>query len=345
MRTANADNRVWVAATTAGQSISTIPCGGHYHDSALSAALASLKSPANACADVVDACPESHPCAEAVETLAAFYSDCDIAHDDEDAAFQSLEAADGPCMVHAEHAAHDNHDDHDEAAASKSKPWGEAMGAAALVNIVTLAGVALCVPVVAKSIEAFPKYYEVVGTSFAGGALLSTAVFLLLYESNHLIPITEKQTEGMAAAIWGSMVLLGALPLHVQPPPILPRGTSPARVHTLHRHPPPAQRWTSHSLFHTHTPLPLPPSHSTASAHPPPPPPTKVYPIRHCRGLGYAHMRGDDRVRVHACGSTAERVSRMCHSHTVCLSRCRLFGVVVRGPGRARRAHPAQDAT
>ena len=257
MRTANADNRVWVAATTAGQSISTIPCGGHYHDSALSAALASLKSPANACADVVDACPESHPCAEAVETLAAFYSNCDIAHDDEDAAFQSLEAADGPCMVHAEHAAHDNHDDHDEAAASKSKPWGEAMGAAALVNIVTLAGVALCVPVVAKSIEAFPKYYEVVGTSFAGGALLSTAVFLLLYESNHLIPITEKQTEGMAAAIWGSMVLLGAPPLHVQPPsPLFHQVARPLRACT---------RCTATLLLHSAGPLTLSFTHTHLS--------------------------------------------------------------------------------
>ena len=78
-----------------------------------------------------------------------------------------------------------------------------------MVNVVTLSGLALCIPVVAKSIEMFPDQYEVVGTSFAGGALLATAVFLLLYESNHLIPINSTQTESQAAAIWGCMVLLG----------------------------------------------------------------------------------------------------------------------------------------
>jgi hypothetical protein len=268
----------------------------------LNAALASLDD--NACANLSspDSCPEGHECAEAVETLAAYYSNCNIAHDDEDDAFQALEEANGPCMAHAEHAAHDNPEVAVVAAASKSKPWGEAMGAAALVNVVTLAGVALCVPVVAKSIEAFPKYYEVVGTSFAGGALLSTAVFLLLYESNHLIPITEKQTEGMAAAIWGSMVLLGALPLHnicALPPP---RGTSPARVHTLHRHPLPAQRWTSHSLSqHTHTHLSLS-HHPTAqrqhTLHLHLRPRCTPYDtgVSLSLGLGYAHMRGDDRA-------------------------------------------------
>jgi len=268
----------------------------------LNAALASLDD--NACATLSspDSCPEGHECAEAVETLAAYYSNCNIAHDDEDDAFQALEEANGPCMAHAEHAAHDNPEVAVVAAASKSKPWGEAMGAAALVNVVTLAGVALCVPVVAKSIEAFPKYYEVVGTSFAGGALLSTAVFLLLYESNHLIPITEKQTEGMAAAIWGSMVLLGALPLHVQPPPYSTTWHVPcARAHAA---PPPSSCTAldlSLSLSHTHTHLSLchhPTAQRQHTLHLHLRPRCTPYDtgVSLSLGLGYAHMRGDDRA-------------------------------------------------
>jgi hypothetical protein len=107
------------------------------------------------------------------------------------------------------------------------------------VNIVTLAGIALLVPVVAKvcvaasatfpsnvlrenrelrvprcasqAVDAWPHHFEVVGNSFAGGTLLATAVFFLLYESNHLIPINSKQPESQAAALWGCMVLLGFL--------------------------------------------------------------------------------------------------------------------------------------
>jgi hypothetical protein len=37
-----------------------------------------------------------------------------------------------------------------DAKAKRSKPWGEAIGAAVIVNIVTLAGIALMVPVVAQ---------------------------------------------------------------------------------------------------------------------------------------------------------------------------------------------------
>lgn len=105
------------AATTAGQSNPTIPCSGSFRATARAAAIASLESPANACGDLVS-CPESHACAEAVETLATFYSNCNIAHADEDAAFQALEDADSPCMAHAgEHEEHDEehadeHDDH-----------------------------------------------------------------------------------------------------------------------------------------------------------------------------------------------------------------------------------------
>jgi hypothetical protein len=180
----------------------------------------------------------------------------------------------------ADHGDDHHGDDHHGSSKSSSKPWGEAMGAAAVVNVVTLTGVAMLVPVVAKSIEAYPKYFEVVGTSFAGGALLSTAALLLLYESNHLIPVTQKQTEGMAAAIWGSMVLLGALSPSTSPSP----SQSPARG---------CSRRTAHPAVQL-LPLPLAPAHS-----------------------------------------------HLTHPH---LLRGRLPGVVRRGPGRARRAHPAQDA-
>jgi zinc transporter ZupT len=64
---------------------------------------------------------------------------------------------------------------------------------------------------VPQVIENFPRHFEVVGNSFAGGTLLATAVFFLLYESTHLIPINDSQEEAMASAKWGCMILLGFL--------------------------------------------------------------------------------------------------------------------------------------
>eukprot|EP00959_Pyramimonas_sp_CCMP1952_P392646 8227253-Pyramimonas_sp.AAC.2 len=88
-----------------------------------------------------------------------------------------------------------------------TEPWGKALGAAVLVNLVTLAGLVLAIPAVHTGIRLYPVTFTVVGNGFASGTLLSAAFFLLLYEATHLIPIGD--SEAQAAGEWGSMILLG----------------------------------------------------------------------------------------------------------------------------------------
>eukprot|EP00242_Pyramimonas_sp_CCMP2087_P009375 CAMPEP_0198212310 /NCGR_PEP_ID=MMETSP1445-20131203/25643_1 /TAXON_ID=36898 /ORGANISM="Pyramimonas sp., Strain CCMP2087" /LENGTH=552 /DNA_ID=CAMNT_0043886727 /DNA_START=176 /DNA_END=1834 /DNA_ORIENTATION=- len=93
----------------------------------------------------------------------------------------------------------------------KSKKWGKAIGAAIIVNFVTLAGVIFMLPVVAEGIKKFPGSFTVITNAFASGALLAAAFFLLLYEATHLVEITDSRTEAEAASLWGMMILLGFL--------------------------------------------------------------------------------------------------------------------------------------
>lgn len=88
------------------------------------------------------------------------------------------------------------------------KPWGVALGAAFLVVLVTLTGVIFLIPVVRKFAEANPNVTDAVMNSFAGGALLGAAFFLLLMEASHLTWIGN---EGGSAAVWGSATLVGFL--------------------------------------------------------------------------------------------------------------------------------------
>mmetsp|Transcript_32916 Transcript_32916/g.83053 ORF Transcript_32916/g.83053 Transcript_32916/m.83053 type:complete len:550 (-) Transcript_32916:167-1816(-) len=94
---------------------------------------------------------------------------------------------------------------------SPPKPWGEAIGASIVVLIITLVGVLLLIPAVANAMERFPAAFSVISNSFAAGALLAAAFFLVLYEATHLIPIDETRTEAQASAAWGCMILLGFL--------------------------------------------------------------------------------------------------------------------------------------
>jgi zinc transporter ZupT len=101
---------------------------------------------------------------------------------------------------------HDDHDDHaDElsvAAAREDVPWGPAIGAAILINLVTLVGVIFLVGAcIQKKLQgdaapASPakgslkwKFTHNIIPSFACGAILATAVFLIIPES--LLMITE----------------------------------------------------------------------------------------------------------------------------------------------------------
>merc|ERR1712216_1005423 len=90
----------------------------------------------------------------------------------------------------------------------KGKPWGAAIGAAIIVNITTLTGVVLTVPAIAKAVASYPKAFEVSCNGFAAGALLAAAFYLLLHEATHLI---TADTEALASARWGTMILLGFL--------------------------------------------------------------------------------------------------------------------------------------
>jgi hypothetical protein len=107
-------------------------------------------------------------------------------------------------MTHLPTDEHGDHDDHASAYLDDgSKPWGAAIGAALIVNVATLIGVVCLVPLLiarrwfdsnnssvppsaamrAKSQERRRFYLHLVIPSFALGALLATAVFLILPES------------------------------------------------------------------------------------------------------------------------------------------------------------------
>ena len=86
------------------------------------------------------------------------------------------------------------------------KPWGVAIGAAIIVNLVTLVGVVLLIPVIREAVKRYTLEFGVASNAFAAGALLAAAFYLLLFEATHLI---TADTEALAAARWGSMILLG----------------------------------------------------------------------------------------------------------------------------------------
>merc|ERR1740123_1865843 len=70
----------------------------------------------------------------------------------------------------------------------ESKKWDKALGAAVLINLVTLAGLIFSVPFISSALKnADPTFVYAGFASFAAGAILSCAFFLLLFESTHLI--------------------------------------------------------------------------------------------------------------------------------------------------------------
>lgn len=70
----------------------------------------------------------------------------------------------------------------------------------------TLIGVIFITPLFASLAKSHYAYVSVLSNSFAAGALLAAAFYLLLYEATHLIVRDE---ESFATAEWGSMVLTG----------------------------------------------------------------------------------------------------------------------------------------
>lgn len=117
------------------------------------------------------------------------------------------------------------HDDEES-----SKPWGPALGASALVNLVTLSGLIFAIPFISTVLKKSDPVFVYAGfASFAAGAILSCAFFLLLFESTHLIATGwEEETDHIWR--WGTMILLGLiLPVtvdavvgHIKPDEVTP---------------------------------------------------------------------------------------------------------------------------
>lgn len=83
---------------------------------------------------------------------------------------------------------YDGHSDHEE---DRGKPWGAAIGAALLVQLVTFAGIIL-IAVTAifnktGKTSFSKKLHNIIVPSFAAGALMATAVFLIIPESMALL--------------------------------------------------------------------------------------------------------------------------------------------------------------
>lgn len=94
-----------------------------------------------------------------------------------------------------------------EAAATHTdKPWGEAFGATILVCLTTLIGVVFATPCFDTCVEEQPETLYCMSNSFAAGALLAAAFYLMVYEATHLIKYTD---EAVATCYWGTFIILG----------------------------------------------------------------------------------------------------------------------------------------
>merc|ERR1719446_759850 len=92
--------------------------------------------------------------------------------------------------------------------AQKKGRWGEIIGSAILVNLMTLAGVCLMVPFLKKR----QAMFECVMLSFAGGAILSFTFYLILPEAPHYIQSGHEGAEELEVTWrYGSVVLAGYL--------------------------------------------------------------------------------------------------------------------------------------
>ena len=97
---------------------------------------------------------------------------------------------------------------------TKSKPWSDAIGAAIVVNIVTLSGVIFLSPSIAKKQKAYPEVVSCIINAFAAGALLSAAFYLMLYEATHLIKPAGSD-ESQQTAWWASASIFGFLVAYI----------------------------------------------------------------------------------------------------------------------------------
>ena len=137
-------------------------------------------------------------------TSIAFFAQHMPTEFEEDTHYLKLVSSGEDIQPVAEESGH--HDDDEE-----GKPWGKALGASVLINLVTLTGLILVVPFVSTALKkADPTFVYASFASFAAGAILACAFFLLLFEATHLI------ADGWAEETdqiwrWGTMILLGLI--------------------------------------------------------------------------------------------------------------------------------------
>ena len=91
-----------------------------------------------------------------------------------------------------------------------SKRWGEAIGASFIVNLVTLIGVILVIPVINNLYKANEIAFGTCANAGAAGALTSCAFYLMLFEGSHYVMVPGHE-ESTTAFIWGTMVLVGVI--------------------------------------------------------------------------------------------------------------------------------------
>jgi len=97
----------------------------------------------------------------------------------------------------------------------ESTYFWESVGAAILVNLITLVGVVLSTPCMGGT-QARAAFFEAILSSFAAGALLACAFFLLLFEATHLVG-TGWTEEVDTLWRWGTAILAGFfLPVAVE---------------------------------------------------------------------------------------------------------------------------------
>jgi len=117
-------------------------------------------------------------------------------------------------------------------APGNSIPWGEGIGAALLVNLITFSGVVFLAPGLHALVDRNGRFFRGLTSAFASGALLAAAFYLLLFEATHLIA-TKGTDESVHTFWWGTMILLGILTsfvvdtlcslcLHASPPDAAP---------------------------------------------------------------------------------------------------------------------------
>jgi len=83
----------------------------------------------------------------------------------------------------------------------------ESVGAAILVNLITLVGVVLSTPCMGGTAER-AAFFEAILSAFAAGALLACSFFLLLFEATHLVG-TGWTEEVDVLWRWGTAILAG----------------------------------------------------------------------------------------------------------------------------------------